>query len=331
MKQLFVAWTFMRRPESMQPHFNYELTFITFAFNKRYLRLLEYIIKAAKTLLLFVQKHPDVIWVQIAPTPLLYTAHLYKALFNRQVIIIADCHNSMFRAPWIKFPGALSLLNRCELVLPHNELVKEQAIELGVKSDRLCILETRPALLNPVNIEIKDNFPHPWILFACSFNADEPIEVVLAAASLIPDITFIVTGKTARAEGMHDLSNAPPNLKLVGFLPKSEFDMLLCCTDAVLGLTTLEGVQLSVANEAVGTGKPMILSETKILKKLFYKGAVYVDSLNAESIAKGCREAISRKSELTAEVERLKEERNQRWLGQASKVDAILNGAQVHG
>lgn len=325
MKQVFVAWNFMRRPESMQPHFGYELVVFSLASKRRFLRPLEYLIKGWQTLILFFRQRPQAIWIQIAPTPLLYITHFYKALFNRQVSIIADCHNSMFHAPWITFPGALTLLNRCNTVLVHNEWMKDQAIKLGVESDRLHILETRPAQLDPQTIEVKDPFPHPWILFPCSFDADEPIDVVLAAARLIPDVTFAVTGNTARAKGRHDLSNIPPNVKLLGFLPKSEFNGLLFGTDAVLGLTTLEGIQLSVANEAVGTGKPMVISNTDLLKKLFYKGAVYVDTLKAESIAQGCQAALSRKPEFTEEVFQLKEERNKRWLGQANKVDAVLS------
>ncbi|MCL1469337.1 hypothetical protein [Argonema antarcticum] len=325
MKQLFVAWiAFHRRPVSMQSHFGYELKFSQFAFSKRYLRPLEYLVKGWTTLVLLLHKKPEAIWLQLAPTPLLYVAYLYKILFNRHVIIIADCHNVLFRAPWINLPGAVDLLNRCDLVILHNDCVKQQATAAGVIGKCLYVLEDRPAMLDCGIIEDRSAFPHPWVLFPCSFHADEPIEVVLAAARLVPDITFVLTGDTIRAKGIHNLTNIPPNVKLPGFLPTVEFDMLLCTTDAVLGLTTLEDVQVCTANEAVGSAKPLILSETKLLKKLFYKGAVYVKSDNPQSIAQGCQEAISRKAELIEQIVDLKVERNQRWLKQAEQVDALL-------
>ena len=324
MKQLFISWTFMRRPESMQPYFGYEIVVLSSAFKNRILRPLEYLIKGWQSLNLFVQKHPQAIWVQIAPTPLLYIAYLYKTLFNRKLIIIADCHNSTFRAPWINLPGVLSLLNYSDSVLVHNDLVYEQASKIGVVNEKLCILEDRPAIFDVSEEQQQVDFPHPWVLFPCSFNMDEPIKEVLDAASLSPEITFILTGKAERAQGLHDLSNLPNNVKLVGFLPKIEFDRLLKTADAILGLTIFEGVQISVASEAVGICKPMILSHTKLLKKLFYKGAVNVDPLNPECIARGCEEAISHKSKLTEEVFQLREERNKHWLTQASKVNAIL-------
>ena len=329
MKQLFIAWiAFHRRPVSMQPYFGYELKFLTFAFSKRCLRPLEYIIKSCKMLTLLFRQQPQAVWIQIAPTPVLYIAYLYKILFDSQLIIIADCHNVMFRTPWINSPFVIDLLNRCDVVLVHNDFVKEQALAAGVISKGLYVLEDRPSILECEGIQERDSFFRPWVLFPCSFNTDEPIAAVLAAARLVPHITFVLTGDKIRAKGNHDLSDIPPNVILPGFLPTAEYDRLLCNTDAVLGLTTLEGVQVCTANEAVGTGKALVLSETKLLKQLFYKGAVYVKSDNPKSIAQGCLEAISRKNELIPQIVELKTEREQRWVRQAEKVDAILNSCE---
>ncbi len=217
------------------------------------------------------------------------------------------------------------LLNRCQLVLVHNDWVEKQAVTLGVSSGCLYILEDPSVVTEQKEVQSKDIFPHPWILCPCSFNRDEPIPTILDAARLIPDITLVLTGNTNRAQGIHDLSNVPDNVKLTGFLPTGEFDNLLYTTDVVLGLTKLEGVQLSVANEAVGVGKPMLLSNTNLLKKLFYMGAIYVDCLDPNSIAKGCKEALSRKEQLTEEVLELRLKRKESWLMQAERVETFLN------
>lgn len=325
MRQLFVAWVpFQRRSVSLKPYFGYELEFLSLTFKNRLLRPLEYFYKGLKTLLLFLSQQPQVIWVQLPSTPPLYLAHLYKVLFSRQITIIADCHNATFRPPWIRLPGTVTLLNRCDLLLVHNDWVKKQAIELGINSEHLYVLEDPVALVESKTVQKQDIFPHPWILCPCSFNKDEPIQSVIDSARLVPEITFVLTGNTARAQGIHDLSNIPPNVKLVGFLPTAEFDSLLCHTDVVLGLTKLEGVQLSVANEAVGADKPLVLSNTEILKKLFYKGAVYVDSLNPQSIVEGCQEAVLKKNQLAKEVSELKEERQNLWQEQVGKIRVVL-------
>jgi hypothetical protein len=324
MKQLFVAWVpFQRRSVSMQRYLGYELTFISFSFKNRRLRPVEYLYKSWKSLLLFLHQRPEVILVQLPPTPLLHLAYLYKALFDRQVKIIADCHNATFRPPWIRFPGKVELLNHCDLILVHNDWVKQQAMKLGVTGQRLCVLEDPPVVVEN-RIPNRDIFPHPWILCPCSFNQDEPIQAVLDAAPLAPEITFVLTGNPARAQGIHDLSNLPANIKLVGFLPVAELDNLLWSTDAVLGLTKLEGIQLSAAKEAVGAKKPMVISNTKILKEIFYQGAIYVDALEPKSIAQGCQQALSNKNELTKSVVQLQEVQNKHWLTQVSKLDKFL-------
>ena len=332
MKQLFIAWVkFQRRSESMQPYFGYETEFISFAFKNRLLRPLEYIFKTCKTLILFLSQRPQVIWVQLPPTPILHLAHLYKLLCYHQVTIIADCHNATFRPPWKLSPGLITLLNRCNLVLVHNNWIKDQAIKIGVKYEHLYILEDAVAIVSHEISPTQNVFTKPWILTPCSFNRDEPIDKILAAARLVPEITFVLTGNANRAQGIHDLIQKPPNVHLAGFLPKAEFDSLLCTTDAVLGLTTLEGIQLSVANEAVGAGKPMVISNTNLLKTLFYQGAVYVDAIDPKSIAQGCQEALSRKDELTKEVIKLKELREKRWLTQASQLDKMLTTSIIEG
>lgn len=324
MKQLFIAWVpFQRRSISMKSYFKYELRFLSFAFKSRLLRPLEYVLKGLQTLLLFLSQRPQIIWIQLPPTLLLHLVHLYKVFLNPQVIIIADCHNATFRSPWISIPGTITFLNRCDLVLIHNDALKEQVLANGIDYKHLYVLEDPPASVKNKTAKTQELFPHPWILLPCSFNRDEPIQAVIDAAHLAPEITFVLTGNTARAQGIHDLSNIPNNIKLTGFLPTVEFDTLICNADVILGLTKLDGIQLSVANEALGVGKPMVLSNTLLLKKMFYKGSVFVDSSNPKSIAKGCREALLRVDKLTQEVINLRRERKKIWLAQAFSIDKL--------
>jgi glycosyltransferase involved in cell wall biosynthesis len=328
-KQIFVAWTsFIRRPESMKPFFGYQLFFMSPLFENRWLKPWSYLINIIRTFYKFLLHRPKVIWVQLAPPFLLYAAFSYKLVLNRHVEIIADCHNSMFRPFWFRLPLTRFLLNRCTAVLVHNKLMYRKALEMGIDEDRLICLETRPFDLDPADIEVSattPNFPRPWVLFPCSFNADEPFEAVFEAAALAPELHFIVTGKTERAHGLHDLKAAPPNVKLVGFLPKQHFNRLLVEADLILGLTTYHDVQLSVANEAVGVGKPMVISDTPLLRKLFGKGAKYVETTNPVAIANGCRQALLEKDSLKQEIQELREERIQRWKKQAESVVETVN------
>ena len=325
-RQVFIAWTpYIRRPESMQRYFGYDLYFLPLPFHRRALKPLGYLINSLKTLRIFVRDRPDIVWIQLAPSVLLYVAYLYKVI-NRSARIVADCHNSMFNPLWLNLPFAQYFLERCQIVLVHNDNVMAHAEKQGIAGGKLVKLETRPAQVQCNSDEEGSGYERPWVLFPCSFDRDEPVDVVFKAATLIPDVIVTVTGNTSRAAGRHDLSNLPPNIRLTGFLPREKFNELLCSADLLLGLTTSNDVQLSVANEAVGAEKPMVISDTKLLRSLFYKGTVYVETMNADSIALGIRSALDKLSVLTSEVRQLKKEREARWSAQAEYVHDCLSG-----
>jgi len=328
-KQLYIAWTrYIRRPTSMEKYFRYNLVFIPPVFEARLLRPINYLVNAGKSFWHCMRLRPEIIWVQLAPTILLYVVFLYKILLNPRVRIIADCHNSMFSPRWLRFPWALRLLNACDLVLVHNDVVMSTALKLNISPQRLHRLETRPAQIDCRSIENSSQVsPHqnPWVLYPCSFDRDEPVSSVLAAAKLIPSITVVISGDVSRASGIHNLEHLPPNVRLVGFVSRSEYDRLLCMADIVMGLTIRDDIQLSVANEAVGAGKPMVISDTKLLREIFYRGAIYVNPTDPDAIADSCQLALLKSGMLKAEVEQLCAERTRRWLGQAEEIDARIN------
>jgi hypothetical protein len=321
--QLFIAWVpFQRRSVSMQNYFGYNLVFISFALKYRWLRWLEYIFKLTRTLILFFTYRPKVFWVQLPPNFILHIIILLKILFANNMKIVSDCHNATFRSPWIKIPGTIYCLNKCDAVVVHNSSVLSEAIKLGIKKDCLVVLEDPPAEIGmPKHLqETSKVSSNPLLVFPCSFNADEPIKEIIEAARLAPDISFALSGNFNRARGIHSLSSLPNNIELTGFLSETEFDKLLYRADLILGFTKLDGVQLSVANEAVGIGKPLVLSDTQLLKKLFYKGAVFVNSNSPESVVEGCRTALAKLDTLSHEVRELKTERDQSWRQEAQQV-----------
>ena len=91
----------------------------------------------------------------------------------------------------------------------------------------------------------------------------------------------------------------------------------------VFGLTAVEGIQLSVANEALGADKALVLSDTAILRSMFGAAAVLAKN-TPEALAAGLREGIARREELEAKSRALKEQRIQDWLGPAETVTRRL-------
>lgn len=273
--------------------------------------------KVGQTALHLARQRPDEVWLQMPPTVKLYVAALYKAVRPRTTLV-ADCHNGTLREPWISTPGLVWMLSRVvDVVLVHNHVVLERALAAGFPPDRTFILETSPA--RPDAAPAQDEMQHPYVIFPASFMPDEPIEALLDAARRLPWVRFIVTGDAREAVSRGDLRDRPENVVLSGWVDREAYRGLLFHADAVVGLTLYEGVQLSVANEATGFGKAMVLSDTRLLRELFHSGAVYV-APRSEDIARGIEEALSRRESLEQESAELRTKRVQRWAAQATAV-----------
>jgi len=273
----------------MAPHCGFELIFLPGERSAGKLRkLLIYLINAWKTLQVLRVKRPDVVWIQLPQVPLMWVALFYRKLFNRRALVIADCHNKMFRPPWSKFPFGIRLLSRCNFVLVHNDEVYKDAIALGISPDVTMVIEDPPAFFDKAaQVSPDKDIARPLLVFPASFAEDEPIKELLEAAAMVPSASFVITGNVLDCREQALIVNAPENVSFVGFLDREAFDRLLLSCDAVIALTRFDGIQLSVCGEAVGAAKPMLISDTVTLRRLFPEGNIFVQSDSAQAIAAG--------------------------------------------
>jgi len=243
--------------------------------------------------------------------------------------IVADCHNRTFAPPWSRIPGLIRSLNRLDAVIAHNDEVGAAAAAMGVDATRLHVLETRPAQIK-AGLRARpgggnERALQPSVLVPCSFNPDEPVDALLKAAVEAPELRFLVTGNVARARARgFGVDSAPANVEFTGFLSKVDYERLLLGATVILGLTTVEGIQLSVANEAVGAGKAMVLSDTAILRTLFGDAALFTSN-DAHAIADACRAAVEEVDRLETRSASLCAKREARWLAQAELLAADIS------
>ena len=323
LKQIYIGWVpFQRRALSLKKRFEFDVIFLSLSYKYRLFRPLEYVVKSLQTLLVLFRDKPSTVWLQLPPSFLLHITFIYKFFFNRSLVVIVDCHNASFRSPWITIPGTVTLLNRSDMVIVHNREVVQQALQRGVNQNTVHVLEDPPATINAT--ASRNTSTSQTIVVPCSFNRDEPIAELLLAACLLPEIKFIITGNFERARGVHDLGNLPQNVELTGFIPASDFDQILANANVIMGLTNQEGIQLSVAGEALAVGKPMVLSNTKILRELFSDAAVFVNPVCAESIANGCKNALINSDRLQEQVILLRARRAVSWSKQAERIAASI-------
>ena len=308
LKQIHIAWIgFQRRQVSMQSFFGFEAYFFPVERKINKLRKAYIYAKTAwKTFTLLKEQRPDVVWVQLPQTPLLWVCLLFRLFIAKDMKIVADCHNAMFRAPWNTLPFTKSVLNACNAVVVHNDSVLTQAThEGGIKHEKLIVVEDPPANFDGVE-SYACSLPRPWVVFPASFAADEPVEELMSAARLVPDVTILVTGNTKNIKDKSWLDAKPSNMHFLGFLSISDFDSLIMSSDAVLALTRFDGIQLSVCGEAVGAAKPLIVSDTSLLRRIYPDGTIFVLP-NAKELALGMREALLNRYDLTSEMQVFKE------------------------
>jgi glycosyltransferase involved in cell wall biosynthesis len=321
-RHLYVCWTrYQRRAESLQALLPLEVCFIAPISQNRALRLPSYLLSALASLRIIFRSDPETLWLQLAPSLLLYPAFLYKCLMRPDMLLVADCHNGLLRSKWLRLPLIRRLLRKCDLVLFHNAMVLERARKLGIAGQHVQLLHTPPAV--PTNRarrpQVAATLGPTFVLMPASFSGDEPIETVLGAAARLPHLTFVVTGNAAVAHRKHDLQNLPPNVVLPGFLPAAELDWLLAHASAVLALTIQSDIELSAGNEALGFGRPLVVSDSWVSRHLFGEYAVLVDPLSVDSLKHGIEHAIQH----PASESRIESRRRQRMAASCRETQAI--------
>lgn len=321
-KDLHIAWTsFQRRQVSMADLVGFECVFLPLpaATKGRLNKAWQYALLFVQTLGLLRRRRPVSIWFQLPQVPLMWAALLYQLLFDRRVKLVADCHNAMFRPPWSRVAFGLSALRHCDLVLVHNQAVLKAALAMGLPPHRTRVLEDVPPLVAapaamPAIPAAFAGRPRPWVLFPGSFSADEPVQELLAAARLLGRGVVVMTGRVANAaKHGHDLSQVPANVVMPGFLSLADFEALLVHCDVVLALTKYDGIQLSVCNEALGFAKPMVVSDTPLLRSLFGSAAVMADSSNPDALAQGIAAAAEKIQMLSENAKALSSKRRTEW------------------
>jgi hypothetical protein len=151
-------------------------------------------------------------------------------------------------------------------------------------------------------------------LYIGRFAGDEPTEEVIAAARSVPEIDVHVTGDLRKCPAALR-SSVPANLTFTGFLRGEEYRRAIEDADVLLVLTNRLDAVNRAAYEAVYAGRPLIVTGTPPMRRLF-PFAVHVTN-DADAIAGGLRIAEERHGDLVAAADQalaLQEERWQRQL-----------------
>lgn len=237
------------------------------------------------------QKKPDILFVQNPSMLLAVVSCLLKKIFP--MVLVIDRHSNFQlhkekRSYFKRF--MFNSLNHFTLVFADITIITNLPLYHSVK-----ISGGAPFILPDKLPDLNDSFVSNYkfknyksLLIISSFGLDEPFDKILPAidnlAADMPDLKVYISGNCNKL-APELLNNKPSAVEFTGFLPDDEFDSLLKSVDAVMVLTTIEYVLLCGCYEAIAAGKPLITSNTSVLKDLF-TNAIFVDP-SPESIAGG--------------------------------------------
>ena len=262
--------------------------------------LVKYLVQAVRTLKLLIRERPTVVFVMTPPVAACIPVFLYTKLSGGQFII--DAHSGAFlQHPWKRLLFLHRFFSRrARTTIVTNSYLRNMIESWGASAAIVSDVPVQFPSPTPIRVQGTNR-----MAFVCTFQPDEPVAELFEAARLVPEVQFYVTGDSGKvAREIRD--RLPGNVHLTGFIPDGQYRALLESSDAVIALTTLEHTMQRAAYEAVYLGKPVIVSDTLLLRREFSRGAVHVHNA-AGDIARGVREMLERLATYTREAQHLRE------------------------
>jgi len=331
-KSIFIVWAdHSRRAESLTAELDAQLRFLyEFRLKGRWLTPLRYIVQSWKTWHLLEQERPEVVLVQSPPIFAPLVVSLWCELRGKtrpagsRVSYVIDCHPStFFNRKWRWALPVLRFLSR-QAVATLSSNMEGQNILQGWKVRGFFLADTIPSLNPPIGTIGSEGETRVAVI--STFEDVEPIAEVFAAARLLPQVTFYVTGDPKRASAKL-LAQKPENVTLTGFLRGGTYTALLKNVHGLVILTRqLEDLSCA-AYEAVVMAKPAVVSDCSENKRWFTRGFVYVNN-TPEAIAAGINKMLNIQVILVPEVIAMRSELAARRRPKFEEFAALLESRQ---
>jgi glycosyltransferase involved in cell wall biosynthesis len=322
-KRMILVWYhFSRRAEQLAGELDADLVLIYEPrFRTRRTIVLAYLIQAVRTWRALDHRKPEMVLVQVPPIFAALTVACWcRVRGGRQARFALDCHTGAFYGD--RWRWALSLLRRLSRQAAVTTTSDEPSGRIvGGWSARGFYLPDRVPRLSPPSGAIgKDGAAR--IAVITTFEKTDPIGEILAAARMLPEVTFYMTGDPARAPA--DVrQQRPENAVLTGYLRGGEYSGLLHNVHGLLILTERPDDVSCGAFEAIAAKKPAILSDWPEMRRTFTRGFIFVPN-TAEQIAAGVRDLLQRRDSLVPDMARMQVEFADQRQPQLDRLVALL-------
>jgi glycosyltransferase involved in cell wall biosynthesis len=266
---------------------------------------LKYLGQTLETWKILVRERPEAVFVMSPPVVAAMIVYPYCAV--RGIPFVIDAHTGAFLDKrWRHFQKLQRwLCRKARTTIVTNTHLANQLASYG--ADATILPDVPVAYPAPGARLDKTGFS---IAVICSFDYDEPVNVILDTARALPDVRFLVTGNPKKVERFRE--QLPPNLHLTGFLDDAAYGQLIRDVDVVMALTTGKHKMLRAAYEAIYEGTPVIISDSPMLREEFNRGALVVEN-SPEVIAAAVKEMQRNLAEYRRQAADLRAAKQQRW------------------
>jgi glycosyltransferase involved in cell wall biosynthesis len=272
-----------------------------------------------KTLRILFRERPAAVFVMTPPVSACLPAWIYSRVTGAPYVI--DAHSAAFLDPrWQRILFIHKWFSRAaRTTMVTNEYL--QGIVQAWAASATIVRDVPVCFAKPVHPRLNGSCN---MTLVCTFTPDEPIELFFEAAARLPDICFHVTGNYRRATP-RVLASKPDNVRLTGFLTDGEYTGLLLASDAIVCLTTRDHTMQRGAYEAVYLGRPVITSNSDLLRRHFFKGSVHVEN-DVDALVQGVLRMRDNLARFRTEVEELRHQRIHEWNRIEAELQQMIGG-----
>lgn len=265
-----------------------------------------YVRQAVQTARLLRSTRPEVVVVQNPPIVAPFVVWLVQRVIAGALVI--DSHTGAFVDPrWRRFLFLHRWLSRrARTTIVHNEDQAQLVSEWGVPWIELSFV--------PFSIPADNTATRraTSVLAVCSGADDEPLAEICAAARALPAVQFVITGREERLRPRL-VEELPPNARFLGFVAFNEYLAALQSSTVVLALTTRDGTLVNGGFEAIAAQKPLVTSDSRVLRRFFSAGAVHTEN-TAAGIEAAVESAIEQAETLAVAMGAFAERSQATWL-----------------
>jgi glycosyltransferase involved in cell wall biosynthesis len=316
-----IAWAdFQPRTLALASAFGGQAVFVSTRLRHPALLPVRCLASAVRTWRLLEERRPELVLVSTPPVVAPLVAWLWCRLRGRPLVV--DCHTDTFHARGWRWalPVHRWLLRRSRAALVRTE--ESGRIVEGWGALGVLLPDDLP---QPAEAEPAAPLRRTTVLVAGSLDASEAVAETLAMAALMPEVEVRVTGDAGRVPaGLREA--APANVVFTGFLPYRLFLGEMLAAQVVAVFSTDPHVVSRSAFEAVGLGRPLVLSDLEGLRGWFGAAALFAAN-HPEAMAASLRAALDDQAGLAARTRSLARELGRQRQRALARLRRLLNGS----